>query len=278
MLSILVFLLGAALLTATGILFSALGAGRSMARTIQELRANGWTIEGGGGATGGLNFEVYNDSTDIHQTLYNMPAGYYRVVFNGFYRAGDVTPAALARRDSVGGMPLNAEVYVKSGVNEWREKVPSIFESVREFTKYGSDVFVADTLLPDLADMVYRVIVNDVGGADVAFKKGEYEAGFSFQVAEGEDPVLGMRKMVKVQNDWTCFDNFRLYYLGDGDANRPDDLGDSIEDVAADATVVGSTWTTLNGMKVAEPKQRGIYIRIDKMSDGTSRAVKVLVK
>ena len=244
----------------------------------QSQSANGWTIEGGGGATGGLNFEVYNDSTDIHQTLYNMPAGYYRVVFNGFYRAGDVTPAALARRDSVGGMPLNAEVYVKSGVNEWREKVPSIFESVREFTKYGSDVFVADTLLPDMADMVYRVIVNDVGGADVAFKKGEYEAGFSFQVAEGEDPVLGMRKMVKVQNDWTCFDNFRLYYLGDGDANRPDDLGDSIEDVAADATVVGSTWTTLNGMKVAEPKQRGIYIRIDKMSDGTSRAVKVLVK
>lgn len=45
MLSILVFLLVAALLTATGILFYALGAGRSMARTIMELRANGWTIE-----------------------------------------------------------------------------------------------------------------------------------------------------------------------------------------------------------------------------------------
>lgn len=46
MLSILVFLLVAALLTATGILFYALGAGRSMARTIkEELRANGWTIE-----------------------------------------------------------------------------------------------------------------------------------------------------------------------------------------------------------------------------------------
>ena len=45
MLSILVFLLVAALLTATGILFYALGAGRSMAQTIKELRANGWTIE-----------------------------------------------------------------------------------------------------------------------------------------------------------------------------------------------------------------------------------------
>ena len=45
MMSILVFLLVAARLTAAGILFYLLGAGRSMARTIKELRANGWTIE-----------------------------------------------------------------------------------------------------------------------------------------------------------------------------------------------------------------------------------------
>ena len=65
-----------------------------------------------------------------------------------------------------------------------------------------------------------------------------------------------------------------------GEANKPDGFEDSIDDVAAEgtATVVGSTWTTLNGMKIAEPKQRGIYIRVDKMSDGTSRAVKVLVR
>ena len=240
---------------------------------------DGWTIEGGGGPTGGLNFEVFNDSTDIHQTLHGLPAGYYRLVFNGLYRAGDITPAALARRDSVGGMPLNAEVYLKSGQNQWTEKLHSIFDEVYEGPKYDQgDAFVADTLLPDMSNQVYRIIVNNVTGARAAFEDGRYESSFSFQVAEGEETVLGLRKMAKITNDWTCFDNFRLYYLGDGDANRPDDLGDSIEDVAADATVVGSTWTTLNGMKVAEPKQRGIYIRIDKMSDGTSRAVKVLVK
>ncbi len=250
---------------------------------VKNRAADGWvgaSVDDGelSKVTGGFNYEIYGDSSEIYQSLYNMPAGYYRVVVSGFYRAGDVTTAALARRDSVGGMPLNAEVYVKAGVNEWREKLPSIFESVREFTKYGGDVFVADTLLPDMSDMVYRLIVNDVNGANVAFENGEYEASLSFQVLEGEVPVLGVRKTAVIANDWTCFDNFRLYYLGDGDANRPDDIGDSIEDVAADATVVGSTWTTLNGMKVAEPKQRGIYIRIDKMSDGTTRAVKVLVK
>ncbi len=230
--------------------------------------------------TGAFNYEIFNDSSEIHQTLYNMPAGYYRVVLNGFYRAGGYVEAALARRDSVGGMPLNAEVYLQSGAQQWTEKMPSIFDDVREFTKYTGDVFLADSLLPDMSNMVYRIIVNDVNGANSAFNAGAYETSLVFHVAEGEEPVLGVRKTGVITNDWLCFDNFRLYYYGDGDANKPDGFEDSIDDVAAEgtATVVGSTWTTLNGMKIAEPKQRGIYIRVDKMSDGTSRAVKVLVR
>ena len=245
-----------------------------------SLSNDGWTIEGGGGATSGLNFEVFDDSTDIHQTLHGLPAGYYRLVFNGFYRAGDITPAALARRDSVGGMPLNAEVYLKSGENQWTETLHSIFDEVYEGPKYDDgDSFISDTLLTDMADMVYRIIVNNVAGARAAFEDGRYESSFSFQVAEGEEPVLGMRKMSKIMHDWTCIDNFRLYYLGAGDENRPDGFEDSIEDVAeGTATVVSSIWATLNGMKIAEPKQGGIYIRIDKMSDGTTKAVKVLVR
>ena len=44
------------------------------------------------------------------------------------------------------------------------------------------------------------------------------------------------------------------------------------------ATVVASEWYTVNGLRVAEPKQRGIYVRQDKMSDGTTRSVKVMVR
>ena len=79
-------------------------------------------------------------------------------------------------------------------------------------------------------------------------------------------------------NDWSCFDNFRLYYYGDGDANKPDGFVDSIDGVVTDgmATVVSSVWYTLNGIRVVEPKQRGIYIRQDMMSDGTKKTVKVL--
>ena len=76
----------------------------------------------------------------------------------------------------------------------------------------------------------------------------------------------------------------RLYYLGDGDANKPDDIDDAldtnIDEVVTDgkAIVVSSAWYTINGVRVAEPKQRGIYIRQDKMSDGTTRSLKVMVR
>ena len=127
--------------------------------------------------------------------------------------------------------------------------------------------------------MLYHFIVDKVAGAKLAFEDDAYEVNFSFYVAEGKEPVLGVRKTGMITNDWTCFDNFRLYYYGDGDANKPDDFVDSVEGIAAEGviTVVNSEWYTLNGVRIGEPKQRGIYIRKDAMSDGTKKVVKVMV-
>ena len=246
--------------------------------------ADGWvnaSIEDGPSSkvTSALNYEMFNDSSEIHQTLYNMPAGYYRVVYNGFYRGGDMVPAALTRRDSTEEV-LNAEVYLEGKESKWTNKLASIFDNVREYKYDSSDAVLADSLFPDMPDLLYHCIVNQVAGAKLAFEDGAYEGNFSFRVEEGEEPILGVRKTGKITNDWTCFDNFHLYYLGDGDANKPDDFVSSVEEAVADgkATVVSSAWYTINGVRVAEPKQRGIYIRQDKMSDGTTRSLKVMVR
>ena len=93
--------------------------------------------------------------------------------------------------------------------------------------------------------------------------------------------VVGVRKDDGLVNDWVCIDGFSLEYLGDGETNRPDDFVDNIDEVligGETATVVASEWYTINGVRVAEPKQRGIYIRRDKMSDGTVKAEKVMVR
>ncbi len=241
--------------------------------------ADGWTTTGGT-ATGGLNYEIFNDSCEIHQKLYNMPAGYYRLVYNGFYRGGDITPAALTRRDSTEEV-LNAEVYLEGKESKWNNKLASIFDNVQEYKYTSGDKVLPDSLFTnEYQDLLYHCIVYDVAGAKAAFEDGKYEGNFSFRVEEGEEPVLGVRKIGKITNDWACFDNFRLYYYGDGDANMPDDFVSSVEEAVADgkATVVSSAWYTINGVRVAEPKQRGIYIRQDKMSDGTTKAVKIMVR
>ena len=255
---------------------------RSLDETTQEWKdvssADGWTATGGT-KTDGLNYEIFNDSCEIHQTLYNMPAGYYRVIYNGFYRAGDATPAALSRRE--GEETLNAEVYLEGKESKWNNKLASIFENVQEYKYVSNDIVLSDTLfVNEYQDLLYHCIVNDVAGAKAAFEDGKYEGDFSFRVEEGEEPVLGVRKIAKITNDWTCFDNFKLLYYGDGDANMPDDFVSSVEEAVADgkATVVSSAWYTINGVRVAEPKQRGIYIRQDKMSDGTTQSVKVMVR
>ena len=246
--------------------------------------ADGWvnaSIEDGPSSkvTSALNYEMFNDSSEIHQTLYNMPAGYYRVLYNGFYRAGDMLPAALTRRDSKEEV-LNAEVYLEGKESKWTNKLASIFDNVQEYKYDSSDAVLADSLFPDMPELLYHCIVNQVAGAKLAFEDNKYEGDFSFRVEEGEEPVLGVRKIGKITNDWTCFDNFRLYYYGEGDANKPDDFVSSVEEAVANgkATVVSSAWYTINGVRVAEPKQRGIYIRQDKMSDGTTRSVKVMVR
>ena len=246
--------------------------------------ADGWvnaSIEDGPSSkvTSALNYEMFNDSSEIHQTLYNMPAGYYRVVYNGFYRAGGYIDAAVARRDNE-SETLNAEVYLKGKETNWTNKLASIFDNVKEYKYDSGDVVLPDSLFPDMTDLLYHCIVNGVNGAKAAFEDGAYEGNFSFRVEEGEEPVLGLRKTGKITNDWTCFDNFKLLYYGDGDANKPDDFVSSVEETVADgkATVVSSAWYTINGVRVAEPKQRGIYIRQDKMSDGTTRSLKVMVR
>ena len=245
---------------------------------VDQQTLEGWTTTGGT-ATSGLSYEIYNlDSCGASQTLYNVPAGYYRIEYQGFYRAGTSIAAAVARRDSVGGDARNAEVRIASG-EVWSQKLPSIFEDMQEFIKYDTgDTFLDDSLFTD--DMIYHIVVSNVNGARLTFEDGNYKSGFSFYVPEGVEPVLSVHKTGHIDTDWTIIDNFKLYYLGDGEENRPDDIDVSVDETVADgtATVVSSAWYTINGVRVAEPKQRGIYIRQDKMSDGSVKTSKVMVR
>lgn len=239
----------------------------------------GWTTNGNQYAMSANNYEFYNlKEADIHQTVYGLPKGYYRLAFDGLYRAGDAIPAALSRRE--GKEPQNALVYAESGEGKWNEPLASIFEGMGEYKYTTGDQVLPDSLFPE-SKALYHIIVNNVSGADLAFQEGLYAGDFSFYVSETGQPVtIGVRKDSLVANDWAVFDNFTLLYYGDGDANKPDDFESAIDGVTAEgkAKIVSSAWYTLDGVRVKEPRQRGIYIRQDLMDDGTRKAIKVMVR
>ena len=65
---------------------------------------DGWEVEVSnnpdGAAANDSVFEFFNNlQADIHQGLYCMKQGYYRVKVYGFYRYGDLIGAAIAHRD-----------------------------------------------------------------------------------------------------------------------------------------------------------------------------------
>lgn len=97
---------------------------------VDAASADGWLVEslkGGSGVKDAKVYEIFSDSSEVYQPLYNAPAGYYRVVMNGFYRAGGFIDAGVARRDSADAQ--NAELFVKCGDGNWSEKLPSILST-----------------------------------------------------------------------------------------------------------------------------------------------------
>ena len=112
-------------------------------------------------ATGAQNYEFYvgKGDADIHQVLYALPKGYYRLVYNGFYRAGGAVEAAVAHRDSTDAR--NAKVYVEAGDGKWSKEQASIFDHVNEYKYDGGDFALADSLLPE-SDKLNHFVVNNV--------------------------------------------------------------------------------------------------------------------
>lgn len=243
---------------------------------------DGWKVEVSnnpeGASANDSVFEFFNNlQADIHQGLYSMKQGYYRVKVYGCYRYGDLIRAATAHRD--GTEKLLASLYAKTETDDFATPLACLLECVHDGLLSPEDALLPDSLFPG-SDRTYHCVADRRLGIRAAMTWGYYEVDKPFYVKEGESVAIGVRKDDGLVNDWVCIDDFSLEYLGDGDANKPDDFVSSVEEAVADgkATVVASEWYTVNGLRVAEPKQRGIYIRRDKMSDGTAKAVKLMVR
>ena len=133
--------------------------------------------------------EFFNCNFDMYQTLTGLKPGTYLLNCQGFYRQGGIDVASPAHND--GTESLNAIMYA----NGASTPLHSLYDYKFDF---GIDGYP-----------------NNRFDANKAFSESE-EKYANYLIAEvGEDGTLrlGLKKETTVVWDWTCFDNFRLFYI-----------------------------------------------------------------
>ena len=151
--------------------------------------SNGWEGTSFTAAPGTVA-EQYYKVFDTYQILPNMPAGRYRLSWQGFYRNGNIANGYL--RHTI-GTEDTAEVYA----NEQATNMLSIYDASVPYT-YDPYTY------PD-----------NVATANQAFQAGYYQQMMEFTLEETTDLRIGMRHFTPTVFDWACVDNFSLIYMKD---------------------------------------------------------------
>lgn len=186
-----------------------------------------------GGDYGNMCAEKFNTTFDIWQEI-NVPNGTYKVNMQGFYREGagdeDWAVDAIIALHRSGGEHFYAKFYA----NEVSTSLKSIFDDAGHHGDEG-------------VSTPWGYMPNTMAEASNYFSAGLYENELpSVKVTKGK-LLIGVKKDVAVDKDWTIFDNFRLTYFGNpkkGDVNV-----DGTVDVADIAYVISAMAGSLGANK-----------------------------
>lgn len=225
----------------------------------------GWTGDSfGAGGTKSTCAERYNMNYDTYQDLAGLPAGTYKVTVSAYYRQGSIANDYKAFKEG-DKSNYNAYLYALGEGDSCKAPIMSLSAGA-----------VASSEAP-----AGGVDVGEDSGLSVpntmeAFTNWK-EAGFYLPTDEfntvivkvGENGKLriGVKKTVKLDTDWSVFDDFTLTYYGANSSQIPSAIeGTEVESDAAPII------TTLSGVRI---KSLVKGINIVKMGNKT---IKVNVK
>ncbi len=188
-------------------------------------------------AAPGTVAEHFDKVFDTYQVLKNMPAGRYRLQWQGFYRNGNIQNARLRH---AAGTEVMAEVYAATATDEAVTDIAqtpmlSLYDEAAPYT-------FEPYSYPD-----------NVATANSAFADGHYAQHLDFELSDVGNLRLGLRHFTPTIYDWACCDNFQLIYLGGTTgigAPRHDAAG-----VSAEGTIYD-----LGGRRLTGVRQKGFYI------------------
>lgn len=210
----------------------------------------GWSGSGFGvGGDQSTCAERYDMNYDTYQDIFGLPAGYYIVRVQGFYRRGSNDNEALINSENPDSA-LNAKVYATSS-DDAKEIPVAARNSDSSAENFTSSWYVL---------LNGRYYPDSMLAADDWFQQ-ENESGRPYYlnsliVKVGNDGKLriGVKKDVHIEADWTIVDNWQLFYLGE---ETPTAIR-SIENSEASKNVVNGIYN-LAGQKLLAP-QKGLNI------------------
>ena len=163
-----------------------------------------------------LNTEKFNTNFDVNQTI-KVPNGKYVLEVQGYYRNGSIEKSSAAHLN--GTENLLAKAYA----NSVEAPLLSIYAD-------AGKVDVGTT-----TNGINGKFPNSQLNASAFFSAGAYNLTLDPVVVSDGTLKIGVKKTEKVDQDWACFDNFRLTYYGPN-------VSDRATSTTSPAEVAADTW------------------------------------
>ncbi|MCQ2129079.1 MAG: lamin tail domain-containing protein [Bacteroidaceae bacterium] len=149
------------------------------------------------------NASHFQKTYDTYQPIFKLPAGRYRLLVQGFYRAGDASKDYSRFNEDGDGWRL-ATMYAKCADTTFSAKLVHCSSGAVARSFGGSTAKVEGKYLP-----------NDMVAAHKWFEAGYYNNMLEFELTKEENITIGIGKNKFVGGDWTCIANWRLEYWTD---------------------------------------------------------------
>ena len=213
---------------------------------------------GAGGTYKSTNAEVYGKKFDVYQTIKGLPTGVYIAKVNGYFRKEN---AQKDYDDFMASVQSDCNFYAQSG--EFKSSV-----SIKHVAEGAvTDAFgVNDEVTFETNDGVTMYVPNSMLAADSYFHNEDgtinprYENVVYVPVTNGE-LTIGVANSVGGGSDWSIFDDFQLYYIGDADESYDalkEGLGSGLEYTLPDDVVYSQVdFDEYNNSKKAFDEAKG---------------------
>lgn len=176
--------------------------------------------------------EVWNANFDIHQSFTGLKDGVYELRVQGYYRMSEGNNSDyLISQMRAGNTNIQRTKYYINSTEAYL--LPQLSATLPDEC---ADISV------DINGTTYRY-PNGKGKASIAFREGYYENEPIQTIVTDGNLTIGMKLDNKNGEDWNCFDNFRLYYLGMPDISQFTDALEAA--ISAAQAYSGQTTTAL---------------------------------